>query len=111
MLPYIDARLVRWAEWSKQRGSELGFPKEVAFAKMRVDNDRCKGSPDFNEEAWDTEKAVQSLHDDLRHVIKECYINGGTETQKARALKMRYDNYKYRLHIAHVLIMEYLQIN
>lgn len=119
MIPYIDMRLQRWAEWSCRREDNgTGYAMSVlnrmivgseVWAETSFDSRPLIDCGDV--EAMDTEHAVQSLRHELKRVVIECYIQRGTKEQKARSLGMCLKTMYLKLDMAHVRVMDALQNN
>lgn len=110
MIVYINTRLNEWADWSIRRESNgLGYPRECSYTRMQA-RSGAGFAPETNERAWEVEQAVQSLGDVSKQVIIEMYLKTGTAEQKARSCQCCARTMFNRLHHAHVLIMEFLNM-
>ena len=119
MIPYIDIRLQRWAEWSCRREDNgTGYSMSV-LNRMAAGSDVWAESSfesrplvDVSDcEAMDTEHAVQSLRNELNRVVIEVYMQRGTSEQKARHLGMCKKTMYLKLDSAHIQVMNALQEN
>lgn len=82
----IERRLIRWADWCVRRDDGgLGYPRECAYTRLRG-RSNLLSAPGVDDEAWQTEKAVQSLAEIPRMVIIETYMRGGTVGMKCKRL-------------------------
>lgn len=112
---YVEARLGRWARWYHW-GPRPG-PKRVIswYGPMILDrNVKQNGKvslacPVDLDEAEETQKAVQALDPELRDIIFETYLKGGTVKQMMRACGIRKrDNYYLRLNRAYRQVLGYM---
>lgn len=119
MIPYIDMRLQRWAEWSCRREDNgTGYAMSVLNRMVVISNARTE--PQYDSiplidvsdcEAMDTEGAVQTLRHELKRVVIEVYMQRGTSEQKALRLGMCKKTMYLKLDCAHVQVMSALQDN
>lgn len=119
MIPYIDMRLQRWAEWSCRREDNgTGYAMSVlnrmvvgsdVWAESSFDSRPLVDVADC--EAMDTERAVQTLRHEIKRVVIEVYMQRGTSEQKARNLGMCKKTMYLKLDCAHVQVMSALQDN
>lgn len=119
MIPYIDMRLQRWAEWSCRREDNgTGYAMSV-LNRMVVISD-ARSDPQYDSkplidvsdcEAMDTERSVQTLRHELKRVVIEVYMQPGTTDQKARRLGMCKQTMYNKLDCAHLQVMNALQDN
>lgn len=108
MIEYINARCLAWAEFSRRKvSSRLGYPRQSAFARW-MPSGSCS-VPIDEDEVSEIERAIVSLDDELKVVVRKMYLEGGTVEQKARDCDCHRDTFYARLHRAHVRIMEWLQ--
>lgn len=106
---YINSRLNLWALWSAQRTSGgLGFPRECSYTRLAARTSSGFISPNFNEDAWLVEQAVQSLPVYLKETVKSFYLETGTIDQKAKDLHCERRTVYSRIDRAHDHIMDWL---
>ena len=119
MIPYIDMRLQRWAEWSCRR-EDNGTGYAMSVMNRMIVGSEVWAETSFESrplidvgdcEAMDTEHAVQSLRHELKRVVIECYLQRGTAEQKARHLGMCKQTMYNKLDSAHINVMMALQDN
>jgi hypothetical protein len=111
MIVYINDRLNVWSAWhaSGRKVIGLSYPGQCAFSRL-TPSARSNSAPIVDEEAWDTEKAIQSLDNVLKELIYEVYLKPGTMETHAKALHVCTKTMYNKLHIAHLNIMEWLQV-
>ena len=111
MIVYINDRLNVWAAWhsSGRKVIGLSYPGQCAFSRL-TPSAQSNSAPIVDEEAWDTEKAIQSLDAALKELVYEIYLKPGTMESHAKAMHIHRDTMYVKLHSAHIKIMEWLQI-
>ena len=111
MILYINDRLNVWAAWhaSGRKVIGLSYPGQCAFSRL-TPSAHTNSAPIPDEEAWETEKAIQSLDATLRDLILEIYTKSGTMEAHAQSLHIGQTCLYDRLHKAHIRIMEWLQV-
>lgn len=109
---YVEARLGRWSRWYHW-GSRPGPRPVVSWYEQMVMAPNVQGRgpqgssecPVDEHEASETDQAVRALPEDLRGVVFELYLKGGTVEQKARALGVSRPNFYYRLERAYIRLL------
>lgn len=111
MILYINDRLNVWAAWhaSGRKVIGLSYPGQCAFSRL-TPSAHTNSAPIPDEEAWETEKAIQSLDATLRELIHEVYLKPGTMETHAKSLHICAKTMYNKLHSAHIKIMEWLQV-
>lgn len=102
MIIYVNDRLNRWAEWvlRGKRVVGLDYPSQCSYTRMSGCNDRVF-SPEFDEESYETESAIQRLDEPLKRIVMVFYLETSTIEQKAKALHCCRDTVYSRLERAH----------
>jgi len=110
---YIEARLGRWSIWYHW-GSRPGPRGVVSWYETIVMAPNVQGRggdagvcPVDEQEAGETHRVVMALPEDLRGVVFEAYLKGGTVQQKASALRCCPKTYYNRLDRAHTAALGY----
>lgn len=107
---YIKQRLVRWGEWNARRESGgLGFPRECPYTRMQARSGPGISSPEIDQEAIDTERAVTELPDYLRETVRAYFVATGTVEQTARHLRVSRDTVYARIKRSLLLLSEWFQ--
>lgn len=107
---YIRERLRRWGEWCARRESGgFGYPRECSYTRMQARSDVGLVSPEFDDEAVETERAVASLPDYLRDTVRSYYVAPGTVEQKARDLRIGRDTIYARIERSIPLLLGWLR--
>lgn len=100
MIAYINDRLNQWARWiatgRKVRG--LGYPSSVTWARTPGSGN---ASPEFNEQAYETDQAWRALPSELKWMVAEFYTRTETVESLARTMGCSRDTVYVRLHTAH----------
>lgn len=105
----IEQRMVRWAEWlMRSNGSGLGFPRECPYTRMQARSSVGFSSPEIDMESGETEKAVQSLSDDLKRAVQVYYLFGGTREQQAKLLVCHVRTMERRVENGRLMIQKWL---
>lgn len=105
----IQQRMLRWAEWLlRGDGGALGFPRECSYTRMQQRSEGGFTSPEVDLESSETEKAVQSLEQDLKHAVRVYYLASATRETQARYLQCHVRTMERRVERAHGLIMQFL---
>ncbi|PIP02756.1 MAG: hypothetical protein COX55_03565 [Zetaproteobacteria bacterium CG23_combo_of_CG06-09_8_20_14_all_54_7] len=106
----IHQRMLKWAEWVlRSDGGGLGFPCECSYTRMQQRSDCGFTAPEVDIESAETEKAVQSLEQYLRHAVQAHYCMGGTRESQARQLGCSTTTVERRVERAHGQIARYLE--
>lgn len=110
MIPYINDKLNIWADWvaSGRKVIGLGYPSQVAFIRLTSSTGALR-APIENEQAWEIERAVHGLEQQLRDVVEQFYLHPGTADSHAKELRICKDTLYVRLHMAHTRIMDFMQ--
>lgn len=110
MISHINDKLNIWARWvaGGRKVVGLGYPSQCAFTRVGMPS--ASRDPTMNEQAWEIEQAVHRLDDGLRDVIEQFYLRAGTAESHARDLHIGLRTLYDRLHMAHVRIMEWMQV-
>ncbi len=111
MIRHINDKLNLWAEWvsSGRRVHGLGYPSQCAFSRLTPSASGWH-SPIINTEACEIDRGVCRLDRPLRDVVEQFYLRAGTAESHAKDLRICRDTLYARLHMAHVRIMDYLQV-
>lgn len=109
MILYVNTRLNGWAEWvaSGKRVVGLGYPSQCSYTRLSGRSD-CVGSPEFDEDAWEMEQAVQRLPADLKQLVIVFYLETSSGEQKAKRLHCHRDTMYSRLNRAHNELLGHL---
>lgn len=110
MIIYINSLLDQWGLWAKDGRDRVGYPKQAAFMRL-VPSGGHRTVMICDDEAMRINRAVQSLDEELRHVVDLFYIkmrncDVGSIAKDQHCCR---DTIYARLHRAHVKIMEALQ--
>ena len=114
MIPYIDAKLKLWGEWRVrsemgQRGnlkSSLGAWQTAAVSSSRS---LLSYVPIDDLEACELDRIVAALEETLKTLLLEMYYYTNPTEDKLKRLGCSERTLYYRLHVAHVKVMEALQ--
>lgn len=107
MADEIQARLVRWAEWlMRATGGGMGYPRECSYTRLQARSTLGFCSPEVDIESAETEMAVQSLPDHLKHAVQMHYLTTATRDQQARMLSCHVRTMERRLERAYILIAQ-----
>lgn len=111
MILHINAKLNVWAEWvaSGRKVVGLGYPSQVSFSRLTPSSSAWR-APIENEEAWEIEKAVHRLPQQLRDTVEQFYLRAGTADAHAKALHICRSTLFVRVNEAHIKIMEFMQV-
>jgi hypothetical protein len=106
MIDSIDARLIYWSEAVK---GNIGTGRVSSVWGRLVSGESCaavgRSTVQFNEVAYETEKAVQALPKSLKKIVFEYYLNeSATLEQKLKTLQLSKRTLYRRLDMAHGLI-------
>lgn len=105
----ITQRMIRWAEWLLRGDSGgLGFPRECSYTRMQQRGGDGGYSIEVDIESADTEKAVQSLDQDLKLAVQVYYLASATRETQAQYLKCHVRTMERRVERAHVQIVQFL---
>lgn len=115
MIPYINDRMNRWADW-RLRGrlqSGLGFPGVAAFARLTPGGEYGARSPDIDEDCFEVERAflaVMATREDLAVVLWLFHVRGRAMTvaHMARELGCCRDTFYGRVTCGHREVMGFL---
>lgn len=108
----IERRLISWADWYLRRDNGgTGWAKECSYTKMQARSNHFCGTPEINEDAYETERAVQSMAAIPRMVIIETYMRGGTVGMKCKRLGISYNTLAKYLDQAHAHVSEHILKN
>ncbi|QLI80807.1 hypothetical protein HZU75_04275 [Chitinibacter fontanus] len=114
MIDFINERLMDWADWVGRRDDcGLGYVQsQLARLGEASGGAKYGGLPAGVSEAdlFELHKIVTYLPFELRQAVWQCYMVPGTAAQHARSCGCHRDTYYERLHKAHVLVMEALQL-
>lgn len=106
----IVHRMIRWAEWlMRSSGGALGYPRECSYTRMQARSDAGFNSEEIDIESSETERAVQSLDQDLKLAVQVYYLAGATRETQARYLKCHVRTMERRVERAHALIRQFLE--
>lgn len=114
MIPYINDRMNRWADW-RLRGrfqNGLGFPAMSPMLRTGPGGAVVR-SPDFDEECFEVESAFCALqveHAELAAVLFlfHCRARGMTVAQMARDRSCSRDTFYARIARGHQMMLGYL---
>lgn len=114
MIPYINDRMNRWAEW-RLRGrfhNGLGYPAVSISVRLEPGGAPVR-SPDFDDECFDVESAfcaLQVVNADLAAVLFlfHCRAMNLTVAQMARDASCSRDTFYARVQRGHQAILGYL---
>jgi len=109
MIEYIHNRLCRWSVWVARgnRVPGLGYPTACGYTRLTPSGGRP--DVDFNDDAWEIDRAVCSMDQDAVKFLRMFYLEPGTIAGKAAKAGCHRDTLYARLHQAHVRVMEWLQ--
>ncbi len=108
MIDYINMRCNQWADWhSKRKAGGLGFPRECCYTRLQARGGDGNASL-IDEAAWEVHQAITDLPPLLNLAVIEFYLKRGTSIQKARACGCTESTLFYRIHSAHLKIMDWL---
>lgn len=114
MIPYINDRMNRWADW-RLRGrfqNGLGYPSRSPMLRMAPAGAPVR-APDFDDECFEIESAycaLQVTHAELAAVLFlfHCRARGMTVAQMARDCSCSRDTFYARVTRGHQAILGYL---
>jgi DNA-directed RNA polymerase specialized sigma24 family protein len=86
----------------------LGYPRECSYTRLIERSGNGFHSPNFDEDAWLVEKAIQSLPDSLKDTVQVFYLRVGTIEQMAKELHCHRVTIYARIDVAHSKIMDWL---
>lgn len=111
MIEYIHYRLCRWSVWVARgnRIQGLGFPGACSYTRLTPRSTPARIEVDFNEDAFEVDRAVASLAHESIQFLRMFYLEPGAIAAKARRLNCHRDTLYARLHREHVSIMEWIQ--
>lgn len=108
----ITQRMIRWAEWLlRGNGGGLGFPRECSYTRMQQRGGDGGYSIDVDLESAETEKAVQSLEQDLKLAVQVYYMTATTREIQAQYLKCHVRTMERRVERAHDQITQFLEVS
>ncbi|QBC44454.1 hypothetical protein [Iodobacter fluviatilis] len=113
MIQYIDGQLSNWARWQARRDDMgVGYVQSQLSRLDAVQDKRFAGIPLHvsDEDMHELTQIIAFLPEELRQAVQECYLTAGTAIQHAQACGCSRDTYYSRLHRAHVITMEALQV-
>lgn len=102
MIPAIHERLNQWAEWCI-RGRNikgLGYPGQCIYTRLTPSSNSTH-SPNFNDCAYATERAVHQLTKRQIRIVKQFYLHAGTADTHAKALRMGRTALYYHIEVIH----------
>lgn len=102
MIPWINERFLRWAEWTRRRADNgLGYPKQSAFTRLSGAHRGQLFAGEYDQAAWQVESIVRGFPTGRRELIRMHYLGKGMARQKARTLGVPLSTYYQLLHVAH----------
>ncbi len=114
MIDFIDGRLKLWAEWASRRDDcGLGYVQsQLARLGEAAGGGKFAGLPHdvCVDDLHELQKIVAYLPFELHQAVWQCYMTRGTAMQHAEACGCGKTAYFNRLHRAHLLVMEALQV-
>lgn len=113
MIQYIDGQLSSWARWQARRDDMgVGYMQSQLSRLGAVQDQRFAGIPLHvsDEDMHELTQIVAFMPEELRQAVQECYLTAGTAIQHAQACGCSRDTYYSRLHRAHLITMEALQV-
>ncbi|WP_027469183.1 hypothetical protein [Deefgea rivuli] len=114
MIEFIDKQLKDWADWAGRRDDcGLGYVQsQLARLGQAAGGGKFAGLPHdvCEDDMHELQKIVAYLPFELHQAVWQCYMMPGTAGQHALACGCHRDTYYTRLHRAHVLVMEALQV-
>ena len=105
MVPYINARLIGWADWviKGKRVSGLSYPSQVSYARLAGGS--SSNGAEFDESAWEVEQAVNALRSDLKVLVHDFYLRTTTVELLSRRMGCHRYTVYYNIHLAQVEVM------
>ncbi|WP_410498136.1 hypothetical protein [Chitinibacter sp. S2-10] len=114
MIDFVNGRLELWARWASRRDDcGLGYVQsQLARLGEAAGGAKFAGLPPdvCDDDMHELQKIVAYLPFELHQAVWQCYMMPGTAAQHARSCGCHRDTYYARLHKAHVLVMEALQL-
>lgn len=112
MIDRMNERLRRWADWASggRYASGLGYAR-CAMSEWIPCGTVVNQTPDFNQEAYETDKAVRLLPTELNLAVIAFYLKTGTAEQRARDCRVSTKTMYVRVDQAHQRLEEIITAN
>jgi hypothetical protein len=120
MIPYVNSRLVMWAEWVlKGQDSGLGYPKECPYTRLMARSGGGGYQPNFDSDSREVDEVLAKLKQEQPALYRTTHLFYGidfksgkafsinlTSQQIAKTLECHRDTVYSNLDRAHRLILD-----
>ena len=116
MIPYINARMIEWAAWSK-RGDDggLGYPRKSSYCDLVPIRSEGSGPVVHDASAMEIERIMSQIKGDSPDMWKVAdwfYLAGSMTVERiARELGCHRDTVYTRLNALHIMVMDKLNVD